>query len=206
MEGKSNLPNSSDGIEVSRRQIMHSAGAAATGSTLLTSKVSGVPAGQTREYDGVSYDPLTHEFQRVAHGKIQTSEYGIEGTLEVGGFTVPLTGLSDESVQHYTSSHLGVEQYSFVDKTTGDWGRGTPLQLNFLFYGHGLGGTLARDGGKSGKLAFTLRDMESGSNWETLRNSLTGGGDGKPGITNKDIPDKGIPGRRSAFNEATDNE
>jgi len=180
---------------MTRRGIMRSVGGAA-GSTLLVGAVHGRSTGQVTEFEGVSYDPLTHEFQRVARAEIETHADGITGRLEVGGFNIPITGPGSQYTLKPTEGDAQTLHYAIINDPEANRKDSAPLQVQFQDYGHGLAGTITRPGQISGELAFTLGNVETGPSWETIRDGLTGGGDGKPDVSNKDIPERGIPDPR----------
>jgi len=199
------LKDGSIGGEVTRRRVMQSIGGAAS-SALLVGAVHGRSTGEVTEFEGVSYDPLTHEFQRVARAEIETRDNGITGRLEVGGFTIPMTGPGKQQTLKPNGGDAQILQYGLIDSTKANLKDGTPLQVQFKDYGNGLNGTLNRSGRVDGKLAFTLGNVADGHTWESIRDGLTGGGDGKPDVPNKGIPERGIPDMREPSMEVAKDE
>lgn len=126
----------------------------------LSMTVSGRETGLERTFEGVSYDPLTHEFQRIATGRVETTEGGISGSLSVGGFDIPLVGSEDASTLKPTWSDGTNTKYVSNNDSEEDRDNSPPVAVQFTDYNHGLAGLVFQPGRAGGRLAFTLADTD----------------------------------------------
>jgi hypothetical protein len=174
---------------LSRRKVLKTTGCTAAAMSSM-SLASATPTDGPKELVGVSYHPYTHEKQDAATASIQRTESGLEGTLNVAGFTIPVdTGTpvrGDESSQRV---YNGVAQNSKVVRN------GLPLEYRIKDYGHGVVGHVTRPGNDHGKLSFTMNTKESGATVDALSQGLKTHREGSPNSGDRPLPKLGIPGK-----------
>ncbi len=152
-------------------------------------------------YVGVSYDPLTHQYQDDASAQLQFNDNKLRGQLEAAGFSVQLGkngGLEPINEKQGSTVYeriLSKEQYKTND---------APLKVKLTKHPDDALVWLSRSDPEFGHLAVTLVNEGSGFGAEDIRQGLIGGGDGRPNVKQKSVPLRGLPPRREPSPEASD--
>lgn len=181
---------------INRRSVLSAIGSSSVGAAMMSSIVSANP-GQ-RQLTGITYDTLTHEFQRPAFADVTfDDDGGVSGTLELAGYSMEVGGSNP-----VTPDRTHPEPEYTVKKRANTFTReGLPLKIRFVAPNGEMSGTMTRPSGDYGRLGFTFTDptkldMSPQETRDAAKRLLMGDGDGivPSGMNYKpQIPNTGIP-------------
>lgn len=175
---------------IDRRSVLKTVGGASALSVVGLGQVAATS--RDSRFVGVTYDSYTHQSQDTATARIEQTDDGLKGALQVGGFTVPL---GDGGALAPNAPNQQLPSYS-MRKTSSEFrANGEPLDVHFRDRGHTIVGYLTRPTADHGKLAFTLAPDGSEATPESIEGGLFGGGAGIDGRPRKRMPKTGIPAR-----------
>lgn len=176
-------------LSFDRRSVLKSVGGT-VGAGVLASQMSRAARDGTTEFNGLAYDPYTHQAQGVASAEIETDDAdNLSGVLRVPGMKIPLG--QDESLEpihdgRYTEYETTKDDPQFTED-------GEPLKITVKDFGFELFVDLTRPAYEYGSLNVTLPAKERGKSADDVRGLLIGNGNGNPDRPKKNIPDSGIP-------------
>lgn len=174
---------------LSRRRILKSTGYATASMSsigITTAKNTNKP----KELVGVSYHPYTHEKQDAATAELERTRDGLEGTLNVAGFNIPVdTGSAVQEDHNKMKVYEGVSGNSKLVRN------GLPIQYRIKDYGHGVVGHVTRPGNDYAKLSFTMNSKETGATVEDLSHGLRTHREGSPNSGDRPLSKRGIPAK-----------
>ena len=132
-----------------RRTVLKMSAGAVAGLTGFTSAGSALPTGSV---SGVTYDTLTHQTGRPAHGNVAIKNGAFSGYLNIAGFHIPL-----DQLERVEGKGTGTRFRAFLNdqRFRRD---GYPLKVEITAYHDHYSGVLSRPSGKFGKLGFILDD------------------------------------------------
>lgn len=187
-----------------RRNLLKSAGATASIGLFGVSLANAEASSMEQSFVGVSYDTLTHVTQGSCEGTVTRSSEGIQGNLEIGGFTIPLgsSNLSSGSDPLEPDKlENGWPVYWFQSRRPEHVSDSRALEIELNDRGDGLAGYLTRSGNDYAKLGFTLGAVSAGATAEKIKGGLQNEGKGvsPPGYDGiPPVPDTGVPQNTSA--------
>jgi hypothetical protein len=187
-----------------RRSLLKSTGATASVGLFGVNLANAEASSKEQSFVGVSYDTLTHVAQGSCEGTVTRSSEGVQGTLEVGGFTISLGSsnlLGGSDPLEPDKLENGWPVYWFRSRRPEHVSDGRALKIKLKDRGDELVGYLTRSGNDYAKLGFTLGTVGAGATVEKIRGVLQNDGEGVSPLGYDDIPpvpDTGVPQNTSA--------
>lgn len=176
-------------LSIGRRNVLKSVGGTVSAG-VLASNLSRAARDGKAKFQGLAYDPYTHQAQGAATAEVETDdEEGLSGVLQLPGLRVPIG--QDEPLEPI---HTG-RRATYETKKDGNSFKkdGKPLKITIQDYGFSLFVDVTRPHIKYGRLNVTLPAKERGRTAEDVRGMLIGNGNGNPDRPTKEMPASGIP-------------
>lgn len=175
---------------VNRRTILKSIGGTAA---LGVGSVGGVSGAKTELLNGriagVTYDTLTHEAGKPAFGRVIAGSNGLQGRLDVAGFSIPLDALKTEPAP-MTDLHRAIHSADFDQR---EFQRDDlPLRVRIREYDNYLSGIISRPSTRFGELGFYALGRDQ-IDVEEATASRIPDPKWKESNLHFEVPDKGLP-------------
>lgn len=170
---------------------MVSAGATSAATLPFVGHTTAEEQNEEERFVGVSYSPTTHKEQGKATGSLNFHQQSVSGTLEVGGFNIPIGDREESSPEERTETRV---RYIFSKTEPAFTRDNKPLIVKLDRFSRNVGGYLTREG-EYGKLAFILGPEEEGDSVEDVRGALPNQGRGRKNAPAQQMPNQGIPKR-----------
>jgi len=180
----------SDGnrTQLTRRKVLTSVGITAAGG------FSGIGAGRSKinktmegDVEGICYDTLTHQVGSVVNGHLKRGTKGLEGSLEVSGFTIDINDLNrretdrrDPAIERYGADLQkktygpenipGSDEYQdFLRQKRKDKDKALlPLRVRIVEHDNHIAGIISRPSTRFGELGFYALSKKNINVGETI--------------------------------------
>lgn len=189
--------NQEGGNNVRRRTLLHGMGIATTTGVLAsTLGKASANKGNSRQFVGISYDPLTQQVQQSANAVLSFDGNGLTGVLQVAGYTIPV---GDPEPLAPISDDGPLTQYRFERDEEKFMRDRLHLQVSIRTDNDRVVGHITRPSREYGKSSFTLGATDKGFSEVGVQSGLENGkfSDTASAADQISIPSDGIPKENS---------